>query len=439
MSDISLPADGWTPRWYQLPLWKYLEQGGTRAACVWPRRHGKDYTAINWCATASQMRKGLYWIVYPYLNQGRRIAWTGMSKEGNKFLDAFPDGLVKSRQNAEMRLELKNGSVIQIMGADEPDRFVGANPIGIIFSEWSLMNPLVWKLTTPILAENGGWAVWIYTPRGANHGLDILNTARTTPGWFHSKLTAKDCKVMSAEQLHKAKLEIKDDSLFQQEFFTSFTVPLAGAYYQNQFKFLHKNKRIGEVPIDPMLPVTTAWDLGIDDEMCIWFAQESPAGEVRFVHYHSGRNAGLGDYIRYLKEWAADNNITYKEHLAPHDISVRELTTGRSRLETAKSMGIRFRPVGKHLIEDGVEAVRNLLPMAWFDLVGTKDGVLSLKSYSKKYDDEKDSYSSKPDHNWASHAADAMRTFAWGRRRPAKKLKASDRMAQTEYDIFSFR
>ena len=121
-----------------------MAAGGKRAVVVWPRRHGKDYTAINWAAVASQMRVGTYWIVYPYLNQGRRIAWTGMSKDGNKFLDSFPKELIARRQNAEMRLELKNGSVIQIMGADEPDRFVGSNPVGIVFSEWPLMNPLVW-------------------------------------------------------------------------------------------------------------------------------------------------------------------------------------------------------------------------------------------------------------------------------------------------------
>lgn len=383
------------------------------------------------------MRKGLYWIVYPYLNQGRRIAWTGMSKEGNKFLDAFPEELVKSRQNAEMRLELKNGSVIQIMGADEPDRFVGANPIGIVFSEWSLMNPLVWKLTAPILAENDGWAIWIYTPRGANHGLDMLNTAIKTPGWYHSKLTAADCRVMTKKALLEARNEIKDDSLFRQEFFTSFTVPLAGAYYQTQFKYLHKHKRITEVPVEPNLPVTTAWDLGIDDEMVIWFIQESPSGEVRVVDYLSGRNEGLGYYIRKLHEWSNEHGTTYKEHLAPHDIAVRELSTGKSRLEIARSMGLRFRPVGKHSIEDGIEAVRNLLPVCWFDLVRTKEGVSCLKSYSKKYDEEKDTYSTRPDHNWASHAADAIRIFAWGRKRKVSKQVKEHRTAQTEYDIFA--
>jgi hypothetical protein len=437
MSDIVLPSQGFVPRWYQLPLWKYLEAGGKRAAVVWPRRHGKDLLSINWCAVASQQRVGTYWLVYPYLNQGRRIAWTGMDGAGKKFLDAFPEELVSSRQNAEMRLSLKNGSVVQVMGADEPDRFVGANPVGIIFSEWSLMNPLVWKLTAPILAENGGWSIFIYTPRGANHGLDTLNTARTTPGWFHSKLTAADAKVLTAEQLREARKELKDDSLFQQEFFTSFTVPLAGAYYQTQFKYLYRHKRITEVPVDPALPVTTAWDLGVDDEMAIWFAQESPAGEVRMVHYHSGRNEGLGHYIKYLHNWANDHGVTYKEHLAPHDIAVRELTTGKSRLETARSMGIKFRPVSKHSIEDGIEAVRNLLPMCWFDLVGTKDGASCLKSYSKKYDEQTDTYSTRPDHNWASHAADAMRTFAWGRRKAMVKKAKNSRFAQTEYDIFA--
>lgn len=436
MGVVQLPANGFEPRWYQLPLWKYLENGGKRGVAVWPRRHGKDFTAINWMACASQMRVGTYWIVYPYLNQGRRIAWTGMSKEGKKFIDAWPEELVQSKQNAEMRLTLKNGSVIQIMGADEPDRFVGANPVGIIFSEWPLMNPLVWKLTAPILAENGGWALWIFTPRGANHGLDKLNEARTTKGWFHSKLTAADCQVLDADQLRDLKKELGDDSLFMQEAFTSFTVPLQGAYYQKQFKTLMKEKRVMTVPIETALPVTTSWDLGIDDHMVIWLTQETRSGEMRVIDYYQNKDEGLAHYIRWLKNWADDHNCVFKEHLAPHDIAVRELSSGKSRLETAREMGIRFRVVARHSVEDGIEAVRNLLPRCYFDLVRTKQGVNALKSYTKKWDDEKQTYSSRPEHDWASHPADAFRTLAWGLRRAPRKQNKKMLMADTDYDVF---
>ena len=436
MAQVQIPTNGWKPRTYQLPLWRYLENGGKRAAVVWPRRHGKDYVMINWVAFASQRRVGTYWIVYPYLNQGRRIAWTGMAKDGSKFLDAFPEELIKSRQNAEMRLELKNGSVIQIMGADEPDRFVGSNPVGIVFSEWALMNPLVWKLTSPILTENGGWAVFIYTPRGTNHGLDTLNEARTTKGWYHSKLTAADCGVLTAEELRKAKAELRDEALFLQEFFTSFTVPLQGAYYFSQMKHLAKEKRLIPLTIEPALPVTTSWDLGVDDQMAIWFSQETRGGEIRLVHYYENTNEGLGHYVRYLKEWATLRGVVYHEHLAPHDIAVRELTTGRSRLETARSMGIKFRPVGRHGIEDGIEAVRNMLPQCWMDPAECKLGMNAIKSYTKRFDEEKGTFMARPEHNWASHAADALRTLAWGRRKPMSKKKKGEAFAQTDYDIF---
>ena len=414
-----------------------MERGGTRAVLVWPRRHGKDLTMINWTACASQMRVGTYWLVYPYLNQGRRIAWTGMTKEGAKFLDAFPEGLVKRRQNAEMRLELKNGSVIQVMGADEPDRFVGSNPVGIFFSEWPLMNPLVWKLTAPILAENDGWAVWGYTPRGANHGLDTLNTAKTTKGWYWSHMTAADCQVLTREKLLQLKAELKDDSLFKQEAFTSFTVPLQGAYYQSQFKYLQKEKRVTQIPIEPELPVTTGWDLGIHDAMSIWFMQETRSGEVRIVHYYENTDEGLAHYIRYVHKWANENNVVFKEHLAPHDIAVRELSTGKSRLETAREMGIRFRPIQRHLLEDGIEAVRNFLPKCWFNQVPTKPGVNALKSYTKKFNEAKDCYENRPEHNWASHAADSFRTLVWGQKRNNKPKTKEEMFAQTEYDIFS--
>ena len=441
MPDISLPANGWRPRQYQLPFWNYMERNhtkGARAVIAWHRRAGKDLTCINFTAWASMQRIGLYWLVFPLLNQGRRIAWTGMDGGGIPFINAWPKELIASKQGGEMRLTLKNGSILQVMGADKPDRAVGANPIGMVFSEYSLCDPSIWKLTAPILAENGGWAVFNGTPRGENHFYDILQEAKMNEKWFASHLTSKDTKAVTPAALREAKKELNDEALFQQEFMTSFSSPLQGSYYDTAMKNLAKKKRmLEEITPDPKLEVHTAWDLGVSDSTSIWFYQQYDA-EIRILDYYESSGEGLPYYIRMLKEWAVDNNIVYGKHFAPHDIKVKELSSGKSRIETARKLGIKFTVVQKHDLLDGIEQVRNFLPRCWFDRNRCYDGINALKSYRKEFDALRNTFKPKPLHDWSSHAADAFRYLAWGFR-DAKKKEARSRVGHQysiNYDIF---
>ena len=176
MTQVQVPAQGWEPRDYQLPLLKYMTQDkkGLRAVVAWHRRAGKDLTCVNIVAIKALQRVGTYWYVLPYGNQARRIVWNGMTGEGKKFIDYFPKELVERKSEQEMRIHLKNGSVIQLMGSDDPDKMVGANPVGVVFSEYSISDPSAWQLINPILAENGGWALFNGTPRGENHFYKIL-------------------------------------------------------------------------------------------------------------------------------------------------------------------------------------------------------------------------------------------------------------------------
>lgn len=408
-----------------------------RAVIAWHRRAGKDLTCINWTAVASVDRVGLYWLVFPLLNQGRRIAWTGMTGDGFPFMDAWPKELIASKQGGEMRLTLKTGSVIQIMGADQPDRAVGANPVGIVFSEYSLCNPAIWYLTSPILAENNGWAVFNGTPRGENHFHDMLQEANANPRWFGSHLTAKDTKAITPEQLRAARKELNDEALFQQEFMTSFNSPMQGAYYHTQMKYLAKNDRFTDVTPDTKLEVNTAWDIGVNDSTAIWFYQQFGT-EIRILDYYENSGEGLPHYIRVLKDWANDHNIVYGKHFAPHDIEVREFSSGKSRLETARKLGIKLRPVKKHDVQDGIEQVRNILPRCWFDKSRCHHGINALKSYRKEWDELRNTFKTRPLHDWACHGADAFRYLAWGFKDKRKKT-ARDKVGThyvSNYDIF---
>ena len=194
----------------------------------------------------------------------------------------------------------------------------------------------------------------------------------------------------------------------------SFKTPVEGSYYGPIISRLYKNKQIiQDLAPDTALPVHTAWDLGMDDSTSIWFFQQFKS-EIRLVYYYENSGEGFPFYARELQRWAVQKGITYGRHYAPHDIKVRELGTGKSRLEVARSLGLKFTPVRKLPVQDGIEAVRNLLPRCWFGRSGCTLGLEHLKGYHKEWDSSKQVYRKTPVHDSSSHGADAFRTLAMG-------------------------
>jgi hypothetical protein len=121
-----------------------------------------------------------------------------------------------------MTITLTNGSILQMVGADNIDRIVGTNPVGCVFSEYSLMKPEVWELISPILVENGGWAVFIFTPRGRNHAFNLLEAAKNDPDWHVEILPVSKTKALSEDQIRKAKLGMTHER-YLQEYECDFT------------------------------------------------------------------------------------------------------------------------------------------------------------------------------------------------------------------------
>jgi hypothetical protein len=410
--NISLPHK-YSAREYQKPFWVAMNvKKLLRAVLVWHRRSGKDKTLINFVAPKTQERVGAYYYIFPTYNQGRKILWEGVDKSGVKFLDHFPKELYKKKPNdTEMKIEFTNGSIFRVIGSDDIDSIVGTNPVGCVFSEYSLQDPKAWDFMRPILAENGGWAVFNFTPRGENHGYQLLEMAKNDPTWFTQVLTVDDTKAIPREVLDQERKEIiqKDgnDALYQQEYYCSFKVPIAGAYYASQIMRATEEKRMTNVPYETRLPVDTWWDLGIDDSMTIWFSQ-TVGREIRFIDYYETSGEGLVHCAGVLR----DKKYVYGTHTAPHDIEVRELTSGVSRKDTAKGFGIDFRvaPLGR--IEEGIDAVRNIFSRCWFDEKKCQRGLNALKSYHKEYDEANKTYRTHPEHDWSSHGADSFRTFA---------------------------
>jgi len=363
----------------------------------------------------------LYIHVFPYQNQGRRVIWNGIDRNGKKVLSAFPDELIESKSDLEMRLILKNGSIYQVLGADDPDKLVGINCVGAIFSEYALMDPQAFDLVRPILAENGGWAIFPSTPRGKNHFHDLIfgkdgkPGAKDNPKWYVSIESVTTTGAVDPEVIEEDRRMGVDEALIKQEYYCDFNAALQGAYYEKQMNGLSERKQITDVPFDPALEVHTAWDLGVNDSMSIWIFQLN-RGVPQVIKYIEGSGDGLTYYIKELKRMADLHDWVFGTHFAPHDINATEITSGKTRLVTARELGFRFTALDRAEVDDGIEAVRQLLPRCFFDAKGCARGIEALKSYRKQWDEKLKVYRNKPLHDWASHPADAFRTLAMGLR-----------------------
>lgn len=411
---IDLPFNH-MPRGYQLPFWKAMERGCQRAVLVWHRRTGKDLTAMNFTVTKMLERVGLYWHLLPTYNQGRKIIWQGMTKEGVPFLDAFPPELIAGKPNkTDMQITLVNGSIYQVVGTDYIDRLVGPNPVGCIFSEYSLQDPKAWQLISPILLENGGWAIFIYTPRGKNHGYKLYNMAkrmmsRGSDRWFAQLLTINDTRVFTPAQIQQEREEnMLSEEMLQQEYYCSWEAGIPGAYFSQQIIKLREDNRLRPVPWQPQVLVDTWWDLGMDDSMSIIFTQDI-GREVHLIDYCENSGEGMPHYAKLMK----DKPYVYGRHTAPHDIKVKEMGSGRSRLEAARNLGIKFDIAKKpRYKEDSIESARSFFNSVWIDNSKCSRLMDCLENYRKEYDDRTGTFKEHPVRDWSCHGSDAFQVLA---------------------------
>ena len=416
----------WTPRDYQLEAWNALEAGVSRACLIWHRRAGKDAVGLNWCATQAVQKPGLYWHMLPTYKQGRKIVWEGKAKNGRDFLSAFPKELVTRMRDDEMTLWLEGGSVFQVVGTDDIDKLVGANPRGVVLSEYSLHDPAAWDYVRPILAENGGWALFLYTPRGRNHGYSLYESALRNHidkggSWFAQILTVDDTKAIPQAAIDEDRSSGMPEELISQEYYCSFNAAMVGAYFGEQLSYLDKNRRLTSVPWSPEHVVVTGWDLGVGDSTVIWFAQQV-GYELRLIDFYENHGKGIEHYIGVVR----DKPYVYDEHIVPHDAAQRTVGTGKSTLEVARELGVRMRVAPKLSKEDQIQAARTLLPRCVFDSEKCNRGIDALRSYRKQFDRDRNVYRDRPNHDWASDAADAFQTLAVGLRKPQKKVDATE-------------
>jgi hypothetical protein len=182
---------------------------------------------------------------------------------------------------------------------------------------------------------------------------------------------------------------------------------VGGAIYATELSQAREDKRICSVPYQPEVRVDTWWDLGIGDPCAIWFTQDV-GREIHVIDYFEASGEGLPYYAGILDK----KGYLYGRHVAPHDIAVRELGSGRSRIETAASLGIRFETAPQLGVEEGIHAVRMIFGRLWFDQTKCKAGLEALGHYRRDYNQRLGEYKATPVHDFASHGADGLRTLA---------------------------
>lgn len=403
-----------TPRPYQVPALRALDQGAKRVVACWHRRAGKEKTFLNYTIKAALQRVGTYFYLFPTYAQAKKAIWLGRDKEGFPFLGHFPHELIEAKNETDLLIKLKNGSMFQLIGSDNIDSMMSTNPVGCVFAEYSLQDPRAWDYFRPILRENGGWSVFDFTPRGRNHAWELFELASKLqregdPDWFCQKLTVNDTQAMSPADIQAERREGMDEDLIQQEYYCSFSGSSRGNYYGRQMEQVEAEGRIAKVTYQPEVGVQTWWDLGISDPMAVIFTQDV-GREIHVIDYFETSGQGLPDTARELQK----RGYVYSRHNAPHDIAVRELGTGKSRLETAQSLGIKFEIVPNIGVQDGIDATRAFLACCWFDRDKTERLRTALVSYHKTWDEKRKCYADHPYHDWSSHPCDAMRYLSVG-------------------------
>ena len=251
MMEITIPYN-FEPRPYQAGLYNSIADGFRRAVAVWHRRSGKDKTLLNLIVKEAHKRTGIYYYFFPTYNQGRKVLWDGIDRDGFRYMGHIPEELRENTNQQEMKIKLKCGSILQIIGTDNIDAIMGTNPVGCVFSEYSLQSPEAWDLIRPILAENGGWAVFNYTPRGRNHGFVLYEMAMNNKEWFTELLTANDTGVVSEATIQAEREAGMSEAMIQQEFYCSFEASLSACFFTDALDG-HKHVTggtIGRITVD---------------------------------------------------------------------------------------------------------------------------------------------------------------------------------------------
>jgi hypothetical protein len=322
----------------------------------------------------------LFGYVAPYRSQAKAVVWD--------YLKRYAEPLIKVSNESELQIELHNGSRIKLFGADNADAMRGLGFDGLYLDEYGDFKPSIWgNILRPALSDKQGWCVFGGTPKGKNQFWQIYQTASKSPDeWFLLRLPASTSGLLPESELAAARAQLSEDQ-YLQEMECSFEAAILGAFYGTEMREATEQGRITPIEYDTSLPVHTAWDLGFRDDTAIWWYQVI-RGELHILEYYGVSGANISDLAAVIKS----KPYKYGKHYLPHDARAKTLAAaGKSVIEQlAEYLGINNMAIVPDLgVQDGIQAVRQVLPRCWFDAVKCEDGIEALRQYQREYDEDK--------------------------------------------------
>lgn len=404
----------YTPR----PAFVPFHQRSKRwAVMVCHRRAGKTVACVHELvirALYTKKKNAKYAYVGPFRQQTKEVAWS--------YLKDATDGIrVGPPRESELRVKLPNGATITLYGADNPDSLRGLFFDGIILDEFGDIRPsLLGEVILPTLADRKGWMAIIGTAKGRGQFRDIYNRSKIDDDWFGFMLKASESGIIDDEELAQLKANMGEDE-YRQEMECDFDAAIQGAYYAN---IINRLEEAGQIKVDPDLydedqKVFVAADIGRKDSTSFWFWQPRLDGFAIIDHYRAH-----GEDIEHYLDMLLNRKYDYEEIWLPWDSRAKTLATKRSVVEQfyephlaaphlfPKGLKLPIKISPKLDVNDGIAAARLILPQCHFDLAKTMDGVDSLRSYQRRFNEKTGAFDDKPLHNWASDDADAFRYLA---------------------------
>lgn len=387
------------------PLHKRKERFGCIVA---HRRAGKTVASIMDLIDAAlrcDKQEGRFAYVAPYYAQAKDVVWAYVKR----YAGQIPGTAINE---SELRVDFPNGARLRLYGADNYDRLRGIYLDGVVLDEYADQPPQAWtEVIRPALADRQGWALFIGTPKGRNAFYDVYQNAVKSDDWFDLCLKASETGLLPDSELEAMRAQMSANE-YRRELECDFDAAVEGAYFADCLEQARKDKRIGVVPADPLMQYRAFWDIGVRDACSIWVAQFIDR-EVRVVNYYEAVGQPLAAHLNWLRDSG------YKSALCvlPHDGAQRDKVTADRFEDHIKSAGFEVQTVpnaGKGADMKRIEAARRLFPSIWFNKATTQGGLDCLAAYHEKRD-EKRGIGLGPNHDWASHAADAfgLMCVAW--------------------------
>ena len=423
--NIEIP---YAPRTLQRELHRAWSQHRFSVA-ITHRRFGKSVCAINHLlrdALTSKKPNPRFHMLCPTYRQAKTTLWDYLKQ----FSAKIPN--VKFNES-ELRADYPNGARIALLsGENGGQNLRGIGSDGFVIDEAGLMHATIFpEIVRPALADRNGlegeqtYCVFVGTPMGHNALHSLYVRAKEDPNWHCAVYKASETGILPAEELQAAKSTMPE-GIYEAEMECSFESNVPGAVYAKELQSMEDNDQIGKIPFDPALKVQTFFDLGISDSTSIVFAQLAHGNRsINIIDYVEMSGEGLPFYADLLDQKAKQHKWSYGAHHAPHDINVRELGTGKTRQETALSLGINFKAAPKLPLEEGINAVKMTLPRCFIDRERCSRLLESMRFYHRVYDPKNQIFRSRPAHDWSSHAEAAMRTLATSIRQAAPPIESN--------------